>query len=110
MQGLRTGSGEIHVLAALLIVGALLRREYAQAGQWVSVAAVAFYLLGQAWDRLRDTIRFRRIPVRERLRVLIFFVLLYLTVKNAVTGAFAYFPVLALLAADYLLTEPEPRK
>lgn len=94
------------LVAAVVIVGALLRKEYMETGHWVTVAAIATYLLFNLGRTVKTAPHFRSLSVKEKARVVIFGLLLYIAVDAAVTMSVSYFVVLILLAVDYMLEDP----
>ena len=95
----------ILIVVAVIVVGALLHREFPQAGVVVTLAAVALYLLAGARRTVRYLRRFRAITARQRVQAIVALAMLVVMVSAWMTGSVYYFMLLVLLAADYLASQ-----
>lgn len=95
----------ILITAAVIIVGALLRREYVAAGHWTSVVAILFYIAACFPATINNILSFKSLSSRSKARVAIFFVFVYIAAHAIITVSVGYFFTLALLGADYLLVD-----
>ncbi len=89
----------------LIIIGALLEREYQVAGLIVAASAMGYYIVTgarQAWPRLKG---FRTGNWNQRLRAGVWVFLVLALAGSLIHGQVSYFPVLLLFCADLLLGE-----
>ncbi len=97
----------ILISTALLILGTLCGRASVPLGHWITLAGLGFYLAAFFPSTVRRMFVLRKLTARERVHLLLYLIVLYLTVRLAVTGNTGYFTVLIAWAVDYLLSGKE---
>lgn len=98
----------ILIVVALIIVGALLQREFPRAGIVLTIIAMMVYLIAEAKQSIRILKRFRSASPRERLQAAVAVTMLLVLVSAWMSGSVYHFILLVLLGAEYLAT-PEER-
>lgn len=97
----------ILIVVALIIVGALLQREFPRAGIVLTIIAMIFYLLAGAKQTVRILRGFRTARHQQRLQAAVAVTMLLVLVSAWMSGSVYNFILLVLLAADYLTTREE---
>lgn len=102
-------SPTVHLIitALILIVGVLFRKGFPQAGHWITVAALGYYLVANVRAFGASVRRFAGLPLREKAHLAIVVVVAVLFVRAFFIFTVSYFLVLVLLAVDYLLEAEE---
>ena len=98
-----SGKSFILIVVGLVVLGALLNRDYPAAGLAATLVALAFYLLGTVRRTVACLLRFRSMPRRRQARAVISVAVLSLLLSAWFSGAVSYFMLLVLLAADYMM-------
>ncbi len=98
-----SGKSFILIVVGLVVLGALLNRDYPAAGLAATLVALAFYLLGTVRRTVACLVRFRSMPRRRQARAVISVAVLSLLLSAWFSGAVSYFMLLVLLAADYMM-------
>lgn len=103
-----SGKSFILIIVGLVILGALLNRDYPAAGLIATLIALALYLLVTARRTVSCLFRFRTMSRRRQLRVIISVAVLGLMLSAWFSGAVSYFMLLVLLAVDYMMYDSRP--
>jgi len=98
------------IVAALVLIGSLLRREYVEVGQWITVAALAFFIIASTVPTFKMVGNFKKLASEKKIKVLIYFVFIYVLVDAILTKTPNYFTIIALLAIDYLCDNTTEKK
>lgn len=100
-------SGNLILVAAVVIIGAVFAKSAPEAGYWITLAGLGWYLIVNAVSFVGMLRRFSSLPSREKAHVLIVAVLFLLLLRALIFSRdLPYFMMLVLLAVDYLLQEP----
>ncbi len=95
----------IPVLGAVIVVGALLQRDFPTAGLIVSLSAVGILLALRLKGTIRNIRCFKRLPRIGKVRVMTYAGLLYILVHALVSGEISYFLLLLILGIEYLIDD-----
>ncbi len=101
-----------YIIPALVVVilGALVGREYPVAGYWTVVAGFGSYTLTGCVPMIGDLRNFRHLSNRGKARVISWAVMLGVLVSVLWSGRPLYFSILLMLAVEYLLYENKPKR
>ena len=99
-------SANLILVAAVVIAGAVFRKESPELGRWITAAGLAYYLILNLLPAAKAACRFRALEPRSKAHVLIVAALLFLFVKAVFQPDILYFVILVLLAVEYLLADP----
>ena len=102
-----SGKSFILIIVGLVILGALLNRDYPAAGLVATLIALAFYLLVTARRTVSCLLHFRRMSRRRQVRAVISVAVLGLMLSAWFSGAVSYFMLLVLLAVDYMMYDSQ---
>lgn len=97
------------VLAAIT-VGVLVSRGYPQAGFVISVTSLAALFISGIRRALGGVLRYRHLPPLSRAWIALQGVQLIILVNSITVHRVAYFPVLLVLAAEYLIWDKQVRR
>ncbi len=90
-------------VVAIVVIGALLGRDYPLAGRIVSMCAVGGYLLLVGRRALGYLLRFASVTGERKVLALTALGMSGVFVHAAVAGRISYFPIVLLLAVDYFV-------
>lgn len=93
------------IVAVVVVLGVLLKKEFSAVGIWVSIAGILYYLITDGGRTLNMGRQFRELIPRDKAHVLIYCVLFIIALRGILFMSMSYFTVLVLLAVDYLLTD-----
>jgi len=93
----------ILAVVGIVVVGALLSREYKAAGLIVSLVPVGCYILADIRRSVAYLVHFRNTGNTQRVKLLTYAVIIYIFVKAIITGEVSYFLLLVMLAVDYII-------
>ena len=103
-----SGKSFVLIIVGLVVLGALLHRDYPAAGLVATLVALAVYLLVTVRRTVSCLLRFRRMPRRRQVRAVISLAVLGLMLSAWFSGVVSYFMLLVLLAADYMMYDSRP--
>lgn len=95
----------IPILGAVIVVGALIQRDFQLAGLIVALCAVGALLAVKLRSAVRHIRHFRTLPRIGKVRVMTYLGLLYIFIHALVTGQIAYFLLLLILGIEYLIDD-----
>lgn len=95
----------IPALGALVVVGALLQRDFPTAGLIVTLIAVGVLLVVRFRRTVRGVRGFKRLPRLGKVRLITYTGLLYILLHALLAGEVSYFLLLLILAIEYLLDD-----
>lgn len=99
----------ILLILSIIILGALLHRKWYAVGNAVTITAITIYLIIDSGRTIKRIVRFRGSSPSNRVRVVMWFALLFVTISVWRGGNLSYLFLLILLAVDYMMTT-NPRK
>lgn len=94
----------------VIVVGALVSRDFPRAGLVLTLLALGVYILRGLPSAVRCLGHFKVADTGLRLRTAREALMLVLAVSAAVSGDVWYFPILALLALDYITEDKKVSK
>ncbi len=95
----------IPVLGAIIVVGALIQRDFQRAGLIVALLAIAVLLIVRFRMVVHHVRRFRFLSRIGKVRVMTYLGLLYIFIHALVAGQIAYFLLLLILGIEYLIDD-----
>ena len=95
----------IPVLGTVIVVGALVRRDFPLAGLVVTLSAVAILLAVRFRTMVHHVRRFKRLSRIGKVRLMTYVGLLYIFIHAVITGQVAYFLLLLILGIEYLIDD-----
>ena len=98
-----SGKSFILIIVGLVVLGALLNRDYPAAGLVATLVALGGYLLMTSRRTITVLTHFGRSARRCRIRAIISVAVLVLMLSAWFSGAVSYFMLLVLLAVDYMM-------
>lgn len=95
----------IQILVAVIVVGALLAREYEYAGLVLSMAAIAYYIAINSRAAVKNLRAFRRVGRLGKIKAAAYLVLVYIFIRAVLTYDIPYFLLLLIFGLEYLVYE-----
>lgn len=95
----------IPILGAVIVVGALIQRDFQLAGLIVALGPVALLLVLRFRAALYNVRRFSSLPRIGKVRVMTYLGLLYIFIHALASGQIAYFLLLLILGIEYLIDD-----
>ncbi len=98
-----SGKSFILTIVGLVVLGALLNRDYPAVGLAATLVALGGYLLVTSRRTVNALAHFRSMPRRCQARAIISVAVLLLMLSAWFSGVISYFMLLVLLAVDYMM-------
>lgn len=95
----------VQIIAALVIIGSLIRRENVDIGHWVTIGAIVLYVIVNFILTLKMAREYNSLRTAQRAKLFVYLIFVYIVISGAITMSVNYFAILVLLAVDYLLTD-----
>lgn len=93
----------IPILGAVVVLGALIQRDFHLAGLIVSLCAVGMLLVLRAPVTVRGVRNFKSLSRIGKVQLVTYAALLYIFVSAIVIGQLSYFLLLLILGIEYLV-------
>ncbi len=95
------------ILAVLfiIVIGALLSREYKTAGLIVSLIPIGFYIAVNTRRAIAYVIHLKRISSRQKMNALSYIIITYIFIHAIVTSKIYYFMLLIMLSIDFIIED-----
>ncbi len=99
----------IPVLGTVIVVGALVQRDFPLAGLVVTLSAVATLLVVRFRTMVHHVRRLKSLSRIGKIRVMTYVGLLYIFIHAVIAGHVAYFLLLLILGIEYLIDDRQKK-
>lgn len=100
----------ITIVVALIIVGALVYRDYPRVGLWLTLIALSTYVVACLRQTIAYVRSYKRLNGRQQCRLAMNISMVLILISSSVSGNLYYFLTLLILAIEYMMVDKKALK
>ncbi|MCC8088924.1 MAG: hypothetical protein LIO79_06645 [Rikenellaceae bacterium] len=101
---------DLQILTVILIVAAMLKREYPFAGHWLAVSVIAYYLVAKFTKVIRIVKNFKSATGNYKILAAVYFAMIFTLANSLLTGNVNFFLIIILFAIEFLSDSDAPKQ
>lgn len=100
----------IPLVVSLIVIGALIFRDYPQVGLWVTIVALSLYIIADLPRTVAALRSYSQTSQRQKIKLGLVFAMALILISASVSGNIYYFLTLVVLAVDFIMFDKRALK
>ncbi|MCD7962897.1 MAG: hypothetical protein LUF90_04950 [Rikenellaceae bacterium] len=96
---------DLQILAVLIIVAALLMKEYPTVGYWLTVSVMAYYLISHFTKVLKIVRKFKNVNGKNKVTAVIYFIIFILLLNSVLADKISHILLIILFGIEIYISD-----